>query len=245
MKVLFFELFWVFACLALIVALVIDTRRRRTLGVPALLAIAGLTIFWQEFYADWGAYLLWNAELHALPWGPTPLTTPHKPALNLVSYPVFMCAAFLGMLALLRFAQRHLPSTPLLLLSLITAGPVLVLFNLGTEYVSVAKLGLWTYTQTYGPALHTEAGTMPLVFPNLPFAIFGAVMSWMIASCDDSGRPRVERWMPGLAQAHGWQRESLRALAWALTFNLNYWLFLCTPLIVGRLLFGTPSMLVP
>jgi hypothetical protein len=46
------------AFVAPMIWMVIDTRRRGELGLVGLLAIAGFSIFWQEFYADWGAYLL-------------------------------------------------------------------------------------------------------------------------------------------------------------------------------------------
>lgn len=240
-----FEVFWAIAFFVLLLTLVVDTQRRGALGTASLLSIAGLSIFWQEFYADWGAYLLWSSELRGLPWGPIPLMTPHKPAMNVISYPVFMCLAFLAMLAILRFARRRLPNVPLLSLSLFAAGPVLVLCNLGTEYISVTQLGLWTYTETYGPALRTEAGAMPLLFPNIPFAIFGAVTSWLIASTDVAGRPKFERLLRSSATTPAVLREAKRALSWIVVFNLSYWLFLCTPLIVGRLLFGPSSVLVP
>nr|MDT0524753.1 hypothetical protein [Streptomyces sp. DSM 41633] len=95
-----FELLMGIAFVVLVVWVVIDTRRRGELGLVGLLAIAGLSIFWQEFYADWGAYLLWSSDYHMLWWGSTTWTTPDKPTMNIWSYPVFMTAAFLAMLVL-------------------------------------------------------------------------------------------------------------------------------------------------
>jgi len=34
-------------------------------------------------------------------------------------------------------------------------------------------------------------------------------------------------------------------VAWVLTFNATYWLFLVTPCLVIRFLFGDPSSMVP
>jgi hypothetical protein len=215
------------------------------LGLVGLLAIAGFSIFWQEFYADWGAYLLWTPDFHMLPWGSTLWTTPDKPAMNVTSYPVFMTAAFVSMLALQKWAQSRWPEVSPLLLSLVTAGPVLIAFNLAMEYVSVETFGLWTYVDTVGPVLHSDAGTMPLLYPNIPFGIFGAVTAFLIGWTNPEGRPRFEALIarPGLPQ--GFKRDVLRAAAWVLTFNVTYWLFLITPTLIVRLTLGEPSALVP
>lgn len=241
----YFELFFAVALVALVAWVVIDTRRRGELGLVGLLAIAGWSIFWQEFYADWGAYLLWSPDYHMLSWGSTMWTTPDKPAMNIISYPVFMTAAFLSMLALQRWARGRWPAVHPLMLSLVTAGPVLIGFNLVTEYISVETFGLWTYVDTIGPVLQSNAGTMPLLYPNIPFGLFGAVTAFLIGWTNEEGRPRFEALLakPGLPQ--GIKRDILRAVAWILTFNVSYWLFLVTPLIVLRLSLGDPSALVP
>lgn len=240
-----FELVMSIACVVLMVWVVIDTRRRGELGLVGLLAIAGFSIFWQEFYADWGAYLLWSSHYHMLPWGSTTWTTPDKPAMNIWSYPVFMTAAFLSMLALQKWARRRWPGVHPLLLSLVTAGPVLIGFNVVMEYVSVETFGLWTYVDTIGPVLHSDAGTMPLLYPNIPFGLFGAVTAFLIGWTNAEGRPRFEALLAKPALTRGVKRETLRALAWILTFNVTYWLFLITPMLIAREIWGDSSSLVP
>lgn len=241
----YFEVFMLTAFVALVIWIIVDTRRNRQLGLVGLLAIAGFSIFWQEFYADWGAYLAWNPGYRMLPWGPSPLTTPDKPAMNLWSYPVFMTAAFLSMLALQRWARKRWPRVHPLLLSLLTAGPALIAINVVLEYISVATFGFWTYVDTVGPVMTSESGTMPLLYPNIPFGLFGAMMAFLIGWTNDEGRPRFEALIarPGMAQ--GVKRDALRAVAWVLTFNITYWLFLVTPCILIRLAFGDPSTVVP
>jgi hypothetical protein len=241
----YFELVSVVAFVALAIWVVIDSRKRGELGLVGLLAIAGFSIFWQEFYADWGSYLLWTPDFHMLPWDATPWTTPEKPAMNLTSYPVFMTAAFVSMLALQKWARRRWPEVHPIVLSLVTAGPVLIGFNLVMEYVSVKTLGLWTYVDTIGPVLHTDAGTMPLLYPNIPFGIFGAVTAFLIGWTTAEGRPRFEVLVAGPGLPQGIKRDALRAIAWVLTFNVTYWLFLVTPTVVLRLTLGEPSALVP
>jgi hypothetical protein len=149
------------------------------------------------------------------------------------------------MLALQKWARRRWPGVHPLVLSLITAGPVLIGFNLVMEYVSVKMLGLWTYVDTIGPVLRTDAGTMPLLYPNIPFGLFGAVTAFLIGWTNAEGRPRFEALIakPGFPQ--GIKRDALRAVAWILTFNVTYWLFLVTPTLVLRLTLGEPSALVP
>jgi hypothetical protein len=245
MRAVYFELIFLVAFVALVTWVIIDTRRRGELGVVSLLAIAGFSIFWQEFYADWAAYLLWNPDFYMLPLGPSPFTTPDKPATNLISYPVFMTGAFLAMLALQKWARGRRPAVHPLLVSLITAGPVLIVSNIALEYISVRTLGLWTYVDTFGPALHTDIGTMPLLYPNIPFGVFGAVTAFLIAWTNADGRPRFEALIAKPSLPRSIKREVLRALAWALTFNVTYWVVFITPMIVLRLIFGEPSALVP
>jgi len=240
-----FELVQSTALVALMIWVVIDTRRRGELGLVGLLAIAGFSIFWQEFYADWAAYLLWSPDFHMLPWGSTTWTTPDKPAMNIVAYPVFMTAAFLSMLALQKWARARWPGVHPLVLSLATAGPVLIGFNLVTEYVSVETFGLWTYVDTIGPVLHSDAGTMPLLYPNIPFGLFGAVTAFLIGWTNQEGRPRFEALIAKPDLPRGIKRDALRALAWILTFNVTYWLLLITPMLIVREIWGDPSSLVP
>lgn len=67
------------AFVALLLWIVFDTGRRGELRHAALCAIGGCSIFWQEFYAGWGGYLLWSDAFPLMPWGSTLWTTPNKP----------------------------------------------------------------------------------------------------------------------------------------------------------------------
>lgn len=230
---------------ALIVWAVIDTRRRGRLSIPALCGIAGFSIFWQEFYADWGAYLLWSSKFHMIPWGSTLWTTPLKPWDVMVTYPIFMCGAFTLMLALTRAAIKKFPGVHPLLVCFLTAGPVLFAINFALEYAAVTQAGQWTYVEIIGPALLTGKGQQPILYPGIPFAIFGAIMCFLIQRHDASGFPRFERLTHPERVSSRWLREGLRAVAWIGIWNLCYWIFLCTPLIATRLLYGQPSQLVP
>jgi hypothetical protein len=122
---------------------------------------------------------------------------------------------------------------------------VLIVFNLAMEYVSVETFGLWTYVDTIGPVLHSDAGTMPLLYPNIPFGLFGAVTAFLIGWTNQEGRPRFEALIAKPSLPQGLKREVLRAVAWVITFNVTYWVCLITPAIVIRLTLGEPSTLVP
>jgi hypothetical protein len=235
----------VLIALALLVGYGIEARRRGTLSIPALCAIAGLGIFWQEFYADWGAYLLWSPSFHMVPWKSTLWTTPDKPWFVIFSYPVFMWSAFAAMLWLTRAATRRFPSAPPLLVCLLTAGPALFAINLAFEAVSVAYAGQWSYVDVIGPALSTAKGQQPVLYPGIPFGLFGGVTCYLILQQDSAGRPRFERLLRPDRVPAGWKREALRALSWLLVWNASYWLLLCTPVIAIRELFGQASALVP
>lgn len=206
--------------------LLVRARRAGRLGTAALLYVAGLSIFWQEFFADWGAYLAWSPNFAALPWDSTLWTTPHKPWFVIAAYPVFMCAAFSAMLALTRWSLRD-GERPTLARCALTAGLPLIVINTALEYAAVSVGHLWTYVEVIGPALDAGAGQQPLLYPNLPFGAFGTVAVFLILRAD-----RVE----------GGGR---RVLSWVVAGNVCYWLLLCVPLIALRELFGPASAIVP
>ena len=239
------ELGTVLILIVVTIGFAIETRRRGSLSIPALCAIAGLSIFWQEFYADWGSYLLWSPKFHMMPWGSTLWTTPDKPWFVVASYPLFMCFAFTTMLTLNRFVVGKFPSANLFLVCLFTAAPALFLINFALEAAAVALAGQWSYVDTLGPALITDKGRQPILYPGIPFGIWGAVLCYLIMHRDDTGHPRFERLTSSLKFAQGWKRESMRIVAWMVTWNLTYWLLLSAPLIALREFFGQPNALVP
>ncbi len=222
-----------------------DARSRKELSLMALCGIGGFAISWQEFYADWGLYLLWSDRFHMLPLDAIPLTTPLKPAYVLPSYAVFMVVAFTLALALARRMIRLFSGVHPLLVCLLTAGPVLALVNFGLELYSVANAGQWNYLNVVGPAIVTAKGQQPILFPNIPFGIFGAVTSYLILKQDAAGHPAFEALTRPGSAAPGWRRETRRALAWAIVWNLSYLIFLTGPVVATRLIWGVPNAIVP
>ena len=239
------ELGAVLVLVVVIIGFAIQTHRRGSLSIPALCAIAGFSIFWQEFYADWAGYLLWSPKFHLMPWGSTLWTTPNKPWYMIASYPLFMCFAFTSMLALCRFGMRKLPTTNAFLVCLMTAGPALFAINFLLEFASVGAAGQWTYVDIVGPALITEKGHQPILFPGINFGVWGAAMCYLILRQDAGGHSIIEKLTHPERFAPGWSRESMRAVAWAIGWNLSYWFLFSWPLIGIREFFGQPNPLVP
>jgi hypothetical protein len=156
-----------------------------------------------------------------------------------------MCASFTAMLALTRAALRRFPASRPLLVSLLAAGTGLFLINFTLESAAVALAGQWSYVDVIGPALVTAKGQQPILYPNIPFAIFGGVMCYLILRTDQYGQPTFEHLTRAGQVPPGPGRELRRVLAWVILWNSCYWIFLSMPLIAIREAFGKPNPLVP
>ena len=238
------EMGYLIICTLLIIFVIFDTKKRGELGLLGLCAIGGFSIWWQELYADWGSYLLWSDSFHMMPWGDSMWTTPDKPWFLLASYPVFMSFSVLLMLWLCRSVLKLLPNSNQKIICFFTAGITLIIINTLFELASVSSAGQWTYVDAIGPVITTAHGLQPLLYPNLPFGIWGGVICALILSQTALGRPRFENIITN-SHATGWRLQGLRAAVWVVVWNITYWLFLCTPLISMRLLWGAPNALVP
>jgi hypothetical protein len=85
---------------------------------------------------------------------------------------------------------------------------------------------------------------MPLVYPNIPFGLFGAVTAFLIGWTNTEGRPRFEELLTKPRLPRGLDRYATRVGVDS-HFHVTYWIFLVAPLIGLRLSFGEPSALVP
>jgi hypothetical protein len=66
-------------------------------------------MFWQEWYADWGAYLHWNKELTLMPWGSTLWTTPNKPWYVIFTYGLFYSGILSGGFEVFKWTRKQKP----------------------------------------------------------------------------------------------------------------------------------------
>jgi hypothetical protein len=96
-----------------------------------------------------------------------------------------------------------------------------------------------------GPAIVTIKGRQPILFPNIPFGIFGAVTCYLILHRDTHGHRAIETITHPAAALPGWRRELRRVLAWVVVWNCAYLMFLTVPVMAARFLWGEPNSLVP
>lgn len=220
-------------------------RGRSELSNTALMFFGAWSMFWQEFFSNWGGYLLYSPDLNLLPWGSTWWTAPNKPVFLIFSYPVFFTFIYTVLIFLLRKAHKALPAVPLLAISLIIATPIFYGYNLLVDGASV-DAGIWNYVDALGPVITTSGGgAEPLLWPALPFAFYGALMAYSLMRVDEKGHPTFLRLGKPDRYAPGIKRETVRALTSMLWWNAMYWFLLTMPVNLGRELFGHPSALVP
>jgi hypothetical protein len=130
----------------------------------ALLFLGCFTMWWQEFYADWGAYLYYNPDLTLLPWGKSPYTTPNKPVYVLAGYGWFYAGGFAAVLTLFQWFRRRYSSVNYIVALVITVFVPFILWNFvtadGVSYVT----NWFQYLESIGPTIHTDKGGLQLIY---------------------------------------------------------------------------------
>ena len=234
--------FWIWGGLALLT--LIWAWKDGRLPLFGLVLIAATSSFWQEFFGDWGAYVAWNPAFARLPfWGTMAYTTPVKPLFVPFSWGWWFGISIPLLVALVRWLHGKFPTVSIFTLAMVTAFPLFLAYQINVEGGSVAK-GWWTYDSVIGPALTSAKGRLPLIFPLL----LGLWAGWFVAllarrDADGFMPHEVRRGIPGLAP--GWRRELARVVAMIVLFQLTFFVLNTAPPIIGRLLFGAPSVLVP
>ena len=232
--------------LSVAIFFVIQTKRNRRLSVPALLFIGTTTMFWQEFYADWGAFLYYNQSFVELPWwGRSAYTTPNKPLFVVFGYGWFYAGAFPGLLLVLSRVRRRLPSWPRWIVVVGVVGPLFFAWNL-TAADGAAFLGhWWNYIQSYGPTVHTSQGQLAFLYPALTYVAYAVLTLGIIDVIDANGQCWFERRAGLCADGSGWRYEARRAVTWAVGMNVFYAAFFTIPTVLTRLLFFGSNPLIP
>ncbi|BBZ30175.1 hypothetical protein MMAD_44700 [Mycolicibacterium madagascariense] len=220
-------------------------RRNDQPDTAALLFIGCFTMWWQEFYADWGAYLYYNPDLTLLPWGPSPYTTPNKPVYVLAGYGWFYAGGFAAVLTLFRWFRRRYPSINYLLALLVTVVIPFMLWNFltadGVSYVT----NWFQYMQSIGPTIHTDKGGLQLIYQGVPLALFAAAVVTSLDRRDATGRTWFERAL-GVRPAIASSGQRLhQIIAWIIGMNVLYAVFLTLPLVIARILFFPNNVWVP
>lgn len=235
---------WV-AFVAVAAVLLYRWRKNGKPDTAALLFIGCFTMWWQEFYADWGAYLYYNPDLALLPWGQTPFTTPNKPVYVLAGYGWFYAGGFALILALFRWFRRRYPSVPYLAALACTALIPFFLWNLITAD-GVSFLTNWyQYLHPVGPAIETYKGGLPLFYPALPFIFFAPAVVASLDRRSDDGRTWFERAMAVQPVINTVGQRVHQIVAWIIGMNVMYAVCLTVPLLLIRILFLPANPWVP
>jgi len=238
------EVTWVIAFLALLVIFVRQSIRAGELTFWTLLFISATTMHWQEWPADWGTYLIYNPDFHLMPWDSSTWTTPNKPWFMLASYACYFVpvyALILWLTAKLRARYTHLG---LFAAAFIVAYPLFYIWNLLVEGGS-SLLGWWTYTDHFGPAILSDRGTWPILYPVGWFAFTGVVFACLLSLRGPDGRARWESWFRVQRIRAGWRRELARVGAWSVVMNAAYMLLVAMPFVLVREIWGSPNSIVP
>lgn len=230
--------------LIMVVHYIRQCRRAGTLTFGALLFIGTTTMFWQEWYADWGGYLLFNPQFTLMPWFSNAWVQPNRPWAVIPSYGPFFTAIFLLMLRLRKELLKRRPELSRMASVLIVGIPAFYLWDLFNEGYGTI-LGWQSYTQYVGPAVVTPKGNFPLLYPILLFVCYGVVTLGVLSFRDSAGRAQFESWFGVEKISAPLPRELARVGAWIIVMNGLFLLFLTGPLVILRLLFGGPSLLVP
>lgn len=221
-----------------------ESRRADELSFGMLLLLGAMTMHWQEWYADWGAYLLYNPKFQLMPWGSTWWTSPNKPWFMPFSYGWFYYFSMVGMLALIAKLQNRKPDWKHVTCVIAVSAPFFYLWDLCLEWTA-AITGWWSYVHYMGPAWVAEKGNFPFLHPIAMYTVSGVVMVLALSYRDANGRPAFEslfganRMRPGLA------REVARLLTWSIILNLIYWFSFVLLLCLVRMVIGVPSASVP
>jgi hypothetical protein len=223
---------------------VVDTRRHRRLSLVSLVLIAGTSAWWQEWYGDWGSYLLYNPRFRLIPWHTSLWTSPNKPWAVIPAYGWYYAIVFPAMIVVIDQVRRRRPTWNRHLTTILVALAIFYAWDLFIEGTA-SRLGWWSYTHSMGSSLHSSKGSFPLLFPILLFCVFGVVLTWIIDQRDDLGRFRFEVAGGVLRIREGWRREAGRAGAWIVMLNLTYAVCLIAPLVIWREGWGAASQLVP
>jgi Spirocyclase AveC-like len=230
--------------LVLIAFFIRASVRARELTFALLVTVSGATMWWQEWYADWGVYLLYSPKFHLMPWGATQWASPNKPWFMPFAYAWYYGLIYVGITVAIFALRRTKPRLGKLSSVLIIAVPFFYLWDLLVEGVSVG-LGYWTYFDTFGPTIVFASTAISLVHPLIIFTIYGVVAAYLLSDRDDNGHARFESVFRVASVRPGWRRESVRMVAYVVVMNLTFFIFMSVPMIAVRELFGHANAFVP
>jgi hypothetical protein len=236
------------AWIGLFALFAVQLVRRRTFSMPALLFLAATTMFWIEWPADWGSYLVYNREFwNFTGWTSTWFQTYWKPVNVVFGYGVFFaveCVILLKVVPRLQAAlQRLLPRAAPTALLVVSCIAVFYTVDILGEHLMTAA-GWFSYVEPVGPYWPSAHGSISFVWPAIPFLLFAVIITLTIRE-DANGNYPNEKLFGVHRLAPGMKREFARLAVWIVTMNVA--IFIAQPLIlvVGRSLFLHHSVYVP
>jgi hypothetical protein len=230
---------WLFATpsyliwIACAIGFAIDAKRNGRLRFAALLFIGATSMFWQEFYADWGAKLIYTPAFPLMPWTSI-YTTPNKPWFMPAAYGWYFVIIFSFQVWLVDKLRAGKPG--LIKPVLMVAIPFFYLWDFVVEGFAT-YMGWWTYADPLPPVMQTSHGMLPLLHPIGLFTIYGVITTWVLARRDAHGNPKFEALGGASTMPAGPARELRRALTWIVVMNVVYFLFLTAPCMLVRIVF--------
>lgn len=246
---------WIFQYLlsglavALIIVGIVRSVRFGELSFVLLVTVSGLTMWWQEWYADWGVYLLYSPKLDLMKfWGATQWASPNKPWCMPLAYAWFYGTIFVGMNATIQWVRRKRPSWPLIAVVLIVAVPFFYLWDLFVEGIATG-LGWWTYFDAVGPTIRYGHTNMPLLHPLLVFTVYGTLVAYLFARAAPQQGPNYKPQFESLAGVDRlparWRRETARLGLYVVVMNMMFFVFMSIPMIAIREIWGHANPYVP
>jgi hypothetical protein len=237
-----FEVVGIGVWFAVAVYYVLRVVRERTVPIGAMVFVGATTMFWQEWYADWSAYLLYNPKFALIPWDSTWWTTPNKPWAVVAGYGWFIGLSLpaLAALCIRRAGAGPVTFTGVFLVVL----PIYWAFDMIIEFPAT-RAHWWTYADPAPLAVTNEEGGFSFIWPILPFAFWAVVAVWLLARRDDRGFMWHERVMRVSAVQPGASRETARVGAMVVMLNASYLFAFVLPLCLIRALLLHDSSVVP
>lgn len=230
--------------IALFIYCLRESKREGRLSFGMLLLLSGTSMFWIEWYNDWGAYLLYNPAFQLMPWGSTKWVTPYKPWFMIFSYGWFYYGSMVLMLWLIEKLKSARPQWGHVTCVFVVAWPFFYLWDFWLE-TSAALTGWWTYVYYFGPAIVSAHGNMPLLHPIVIYAWSGVAMVWVLSYQGKDGNVAFESRCGTDRIQPGFWRESARLGLWCLVMNAIYIVNATIPFIAVREYFAIPNAYVP
>lgn len=217
--------------------------KRKELTLPTLVFIGGTTMWWQEWYGDWGAYVLYNPHLALIPGYDWPLTSPNKPWAVIPAYGWFYALVYFPVLSVCKKVHdRFFPGTKLWVVIVAISLPFFYIWDTLIEG-GASIMGIWSYVDFAGPAMQSFRGNFPLVYPVITFSLMMTITLLVIAAKNDKGTPLVETWTR-VDRLTGTRKAIGQIVTWIVVMNLCYMIFI-VPTVLIRVFFLPDNALVP